>query len=1150
MKRTVGNTIRHIPLLLFAVCLVPCNPVPGAELEDWQNPNVIGFRKLPPRASGWPCPDSETALKADYRGFSESPWVKSLNGEWQFHWSPRPEVRPLEFYSPEFDKAHWGTIEVPGSWQTQGFGKPIYRNFGYTFKVDPPRVMGQPEPRYTSYESRNPVGSYRTEFTVPETWSGQRVYLHFAGVDSAIYVWVNGKRVGYSQGSRCPAEFDISDVIHSGKNVLACEVYRWCDGSYLEDQDMWRLSGIFRDVFVFCKPQIHLWDVYVQSDLDSEYQDGFLRLHCQIENGSRSNAKGVSVHVRLLDQDQQSVGESTELLSEKAHKLEPGAWQTIETEAIRVENPRKWSTEDPYLYSAVVELRKNNQVLEAIQSKLGFRKIEVDKRGFLVNGRVVKIKGVNRHEHHPDFGRFVPTETMEQDLRLMKQANMNFVRTSHYPNDPRWYELCDEYGLMVMDEANVESHGLSYHKNNLPGDRPEWKRPVVDRMRRMVVRDRRHASVVFWSLGNEAGYGSAFEAMAEECRRLDPEARPIHYADMNSICDVDSQTYPTVSWLKKHVNGTAIRKGERNQLSKSGQHGDYPSGKPFLMNEYAHAMGNSLGNFSDYWAVIDMHPQLIGGCIWDWVDQGLRKTTANGETFVAYGGDFGDHPNDGNFCMNGLVDADRVPRPHYFEVKKVHQPVAIRAIDLSTGLFEIHNKHSFRSLSDYRICWELTRDGETVRNGSLAAISVAAGEKQTLAVPGLILEASDSAFYVATIELSLVEPTAWAPPGFCVAWEQFTIRRKDSTQGGTLISNQIDDVKLTESSAAYRFHSQDDDGTPLEITICKETGMLESYRIGSTEYLKHPMELSFWRASTDNDEGWKMREKLEMWEDAASRSRCRSLEITDEEPGCKVLSAFVELPNSIGSVNVVYVLRPDSDFSVLYELKASGEVPMPPRIGVQLAILPELQEISWLGRGPHESYEDRLTSARFGRYRDSVLTWNHQYPRPQESGNRTGVEWISFSNPTGNGLLISALGCPLNVSAWPYTLRDLESTSHPHLLPKRDSITLNVGYRQIGVGGDNSWGLPVMEKYLIPPEAPCSFGFQMNPCKVVSAIKTVDNNQATTSCNNDRQKRDNASGDIATRPVDDHAQTGSTHPSQASAQPENSSVQSRERMQK
>lgn len=1048
--------------------------------HDWENPAVIGIHKLPPRASGWSTPSVEQAIATNYRSPNQSPWVSKLSGKWKFKWSANPSERPEDFHQVGFEDDGWDNISVPGTWQTQGYGVPIYVNKGYPFQTAPPRVMEEPDPRWTSFKLRNPVGSYRTTFELPESWSGRRTYLHFAGVQSAMYLWVNGRRVGYSQGSRCPAEFDVTDFVQPGENLLACEVYRWCDGSYLEDQDMWRLSGIYRDVLLFCKPQRHLWDVYVETDLDETYSDGSLRVLGSIRSGEGRVPDDLSIRVRLYNPQQEQLAEFDYRLSAAHPRGEEGEWQFFTTPTFDVPRPLLWSHETPNLYTAVVELREGDHALEAQQSKIGFRSVELTAKGFCLNGQPVKLKGVNRHEHHPDFGGYVPLSTMVRDLELMKQANINLVRTSHYPNDPAWYELCDEYGMLVMDEANVESHGLSYHKRVLPGDLDAWRAPAVDRMRRMVVRDRRHPSVVSWSLGNEAGYGNVFETMAEECRRLDGQHRPLQYADMNAPCDMDSRTYPTIDWLRSHLHETGESNGK-----KSPDRGQSRS-KPFFMNEYSHAMGNSVGNLADYWDLIDRHPRLIGGCIWDWVDQGLRKTNERGEPYLAYGGAFGDFPNDENFCMNGLLDADRNPHPHYREVQKVYQPVRVRAKDLARGQYEVINKHAFLPLNAFVVNWILHRDGKVVESGALPGLDAAPGASVVVTVTPQYFDPMSGAEYYLTFRCELTSNMPWARRGFCVAWDQIALVEKpphlpSSFPISSFPNSSAGPPKHTETADQHRFLAGATDNTRCKIAISKHTGMLESLSYRSRELLRQPMVLNFWRAPTDNDRGWKMPELLGAWRDAGAHAELQSISISNSSSAA-VVDVACKLPTVGATASIQYRFEDNAALIIDFRFDSlpAGE-PMPPRVGLQCSLPNEFHRITWYGRGPHESYVDRLQSAAVGIYSADVQHWTHLYPRPQEAGNRTAVRWAELTNHEGEGLRVTAAHGLLNLSAWCCPQSELEQRSCAHELNRGEAITLNVDGRQIGVGGDNSWNLPVHDEYLIPPGDDCRYAFKLQP---------------------------------------------------------------------
>lgn len=1042
----------------------------------WEDPEVFGIDKLPPRCSAWPCPDAASARAGDY---DRSPWIVSLNGNWSFRWSPEPSRRPADFFRADFDDAGWAAIPVPSCWQLQGFDVPLYVNIKYPFKTDPPRVMGEPPVEFTSWTNRNPVGSYRRWFETPADWTGRRVYLHFAGAGSAFHVWVNGAKAGYSEDSRLPAEFDVTPLLRPGRNLLAVEVYRYSDASYLEDQDFWRLSGIFRDVVLWCAPPVHLWDVAVDASLDAACRDAQIRIRHVVRNASAAPAKGLSLRATLVDPEGRPVG-TDPLIEESLDEAAPGFGPERTTRPAAVAAPRLWSSETPNLYSMVIELRSDGRTLEARRLPFGFRRFEIRGQEFLVNGRAIKIKGVNRHEFDPDRG-YVPTVAlMEQDVRLMKQANINFMRTAHYPCDPRWYDLCDRLGLMVLDEANVETHELSYHKKVLPGDRPEWRAAVVDRMRRMVVRDRGHACVAMWSLGNEAGYGSAFMAMREAARAADPELRPIQYADMNLAADVDSQTYPTPAWLQQHVEGRAQRKGEHNETANAEQHGRYPSGKPFLMNEYCHAMGNSVGNFQDYWDLIERHPMLIGGFIWDWVDQGLRKTAPDGRRFFAYGGDFGDQPNNNNFCCNGLVAPDREPHPHYAEVRKVHQFVRVRAEGAAAGRVMVTNTYAFLNLDRFDATWQLDRNGVAVQQGSLGRLDVAPGASRSLTVPFKTpppAEAGGDEYFL-TVRFALPEKTAWADAGFVVAWDQIPVRTTPPRAGAAANpATAVVQVRRDGADAVL-------ESAGFVARIDGKDGGLASFRAGGRELLRSPMRLNFWRVPTDNDIGWKMPKTLQVWQAAGPGARLERLDVTNGAAGSARVTAHFAVPAGSTRARIEYEADAAGRLgvAVTVEPRAAGGKALPdlPRVGVQFAVAPDLAAVEWYGRGPQENHLDRKTGSPVGRYRSTVAEWITPYVRPQENGNRTDIRWLTLRGAAG-GLMIRADGAPLMASAWPYGMDDLAAAKHNNELPRRDFITVNVDHLQMGVGGDNSWGLPVHEEYRLPATRTYAYRFTIEP---------------------------------------------------------------------
>lgn len=1062
----------------------------NAELPpDWENPLVFGINKLPPRHPAWPHPDAASALQGT---FTESPWLKCLNGEWTFHWCKHPDERPKDFYRVDFDDSGWKEIPVPGCWELFGYGTPLYVNYTYPFQVVPPKVTETPPPEWTSYSERNPVGSYRLRFTVPENWAGQRIYLHLGAVSSAVYVWVNGLRIGYSQDSRLAAEFDITGFLRPGENLLACEVYKLSDGSYLEDQDIWRLAGIIRDVFLFTRPALHLWDLFIEQDLDLEHDMATLRLHYTVSNNDGVAADHVGVRLHLFAPDGSPV-QADGFLEDKLAKS-PVSGETLDrtTTAAVLSQPCRWTHETPHLYTAVVELRHGDVVVEALKLRFGIRKAEIRDGRFQLNGVSIKVIGMNRHDWHPRTGYVVDDATMREDLRLMKQGNLNAVRTSHYPNDPRWYELCDEWGMLVVDEGNLESHGLSYHRCVLPGDLPEWEPAVVDRMRRMVVRDRQHPCVVMWSLGNEAGYGNALVAMAAECRRLDAEKRPIQYADMNAPCDVDSQTYPTPQWLLEHMAGKAIRKGERGEATSLRQHGPYPSGRAFFMNEYSWCGGNSLGNYRDYWEVIETHDRLIGGVLWDWADKGLEaRLGADGKasvlgrdslvplvqalpypTFHAYGGDFGDVPNDGNFVLCGILDTGRRLKPQYQEMKRVNQPLRVTPVDLGNGVIAITNKHFFTDLKEFDFEWEWLLEGRVKIQGRLAPFAAAPGATVTVRLPGPP-DVSRGTEILLNLRCCARKTTPWCDAGFVVAVGQLA-----------LAPDHVLSVPARRPSATipeWRHTAEQIQvtGDGFAVNLSTVTGMITSLGYEGHDYLIWPLRLNFWRAPTTCDSGWKTEALLACWRYAGRDARARDLKVTAS--GDEVTVHAVLAVGDKAVVTLEYRIDGRGRVAVDYRLATDPALPELPRIGMQMTLDTKLRQIRWYGRGPHEAYCDRQTGADIGHYALDLDEFTFPYAVPQENANRTGVRWIAFTSSAGKGLRFTAEGRPFEASAWPYEMADLEVARHPHELVRCEGVTVNIDYGQMGLGGDCGWGLKPHEIYRLFSGRDYRYRFQISP---------------------------------------------------------------------
>ncbi|MEX1114137.1 MAG: glycoside hydrolase family 2 TIM barrel-domain containing protein [Akkermansiaceae bacterium] len=944
--------------------------------------------------------------------------------------------------------------------------------------------MGEPPADWTFFADRNPVSSYRRWVEVPDSWTKQRVYLHVGAAGSCLKVWVNGQCIGYSEDSRLAAEFDITTAVKPGRNLVAFQILRHSDASYLEDQDIWRLSGIFRDVFLFTKPDAHLWDVTVESELGAKSAN--TKLRCQVRNDSRAPVNNLSVRLKLRAPDGTMVP-GFEIDFPVPAPLDNGEEIEILTPPAILEAPAKWSFENPQLYTAVVELRKDGKTIESVAMKIGFRKVELKNHEFTLNDAPIKIRGVNRHDWNPMTGYVVDEAMMRDDIRLIKQANFNAVRTAHYPNDPRFVELCDEMGLMVLSEANVESHGLSYHQCVLPGDLPEWESACIARMRRMVIRERGHPSVVMWSLGNEAGYGKAFESMAAETRRLDHERRPIQYADMNAPCDVDSQTYPTPEWLEQHLLGKAVRKGERNEVSALRQHGPYPSGKPFLLNEYAWGGGNSLGNFKDYWNTIERHPRLIGGFIWDWADKGLATSIVKGKpaptlslgsiksipNFYAIGGDYGDIPNDGLFVLNGLLESDRKPKPHYFEAARVNQPVRIHAKDLTNGRIRIENRNSFINLDHYLISWEWSDNGMVVTKGLLPLLNCLPGKSREVTIPPP--QAIKNHERHLTMRFTLAEPTPWADAGFVVALEQLALDDSPKFSAPRFTTGKLT-VEQDDQMITIR-------GPESFARIGKQSGMIESLRHGSNELLVSPLRFCFWRPPVTNDRGWKMPETLGIWRDAGENAKAGAVRIEQQPDGTVRVCSDVTIPVGSSHAEIVYVF--DASGRVVINSTVALETSAPPkevpRIGMQCGVIPALSRIEWFGLGPDETYSDRQSAAHVGTFQADAYSWNHLYLPPQETGHRSHVRHTTITDPNGDGWVVSAIAAPFGFSLWPWTAADLENTSHPYLLKNRDFLTLTIDSAQMGVGGVQGWGARQLDQYLLQTNKTYRMSFMLSP---------------------------------------------------------------------
>jgi beta-galactosidase len=1010
-----------------------------SEPPDWENPQVSARNREASRATSFSFPDDKSALAGD------GATVISLDGRWRFSFGKRPADAPDGFFQPSYDASSWVSIDVPSCQELQGYGTPIYTNVRYPHPRNPPHL--DPED--------NPVGCYRTTITVPESWSDRRIFLRFGGVYSAFRVWINGKEVGYSEDSKLPAEFDITPYVGPGENLLAVKVLRWCDGSYLEDQDMWRFSGIFRSVLLHSMPPVHVRDFFLRTDLDEEYRDATLHADVTVRNLSEKAAKG-SVEV-TLHRDGSTVTLAPLLRADL--QVARGEEARVALSA-HVDFPRLWTAETPDLYRAVVTLRNEaGDIVEARSCDFGFREVEIREGVLLVNGRPVKLHGVNRHEHDPDTGRTLSLESMIRDIELMKRSNIDTVRTSHYPDDERWYELCDRYGLWVIDEANLESHGMGYGEESL-ARRPEWEASHVLRVERMVQRDRNHPSVLFWSLGNEAGSGPNFESCARAVRALD-STRPIHYERMNEVADVDSVMYPSVSWLRREARTRTDR--------------------ALFLCEYAHAMGNAVGNLREYQDAIDSNPRLIGACVWDWVDQGLRLFSGevvDGEpvSYWAYGGDFDDEPNDGNFCMNGLVLPDRGETPKLLEVRKVYQPVTIEAVDLAKGKIRVRNRHAFVSLARYRATWNLWVEGAAVKGGVFPPLDVPPGDDIELTVPLGEIEVPPGGEAFLRVAFFLRERTPWAPAGHEVAWEQLPLPSlaPDPPRPG---SDDQPEVAFTLGPEGASFSAP-----RLKARISKKTGTLSFLEIDGTVVLEdregevHGPRLAVTRALTDND----------IWlRDRVARAGLDRMEpvVTDMrrydlQPEAVAVTTTTEWRvdgEALFRHTLAFIQVGDAELAITSHVEPVGELPPLPRIGLRLILDEDLRNVTWLGRGPHESYPDRKESTEVGLYTRTVDEMYFPYGRPQENGNREDTRWAAFLDGLARGLLITG-DEPFSFTALRFTERDLETARHRNgekkhyrrLVP-RDTIHLSLDHRQMGLGGA-SCGPGPLPKYTLEPE--------------------------------------------------------------------------------
>jgi beta-galactosidase len=1023
---------------------------PANGFPEWNNnPDIFQLNRLDAHATLITHDTLEEALIGDRKASSH---YSSLNGLWKFAFAENPEKRIKTFYEQGFDCSSWDDIQVPAHWQLQGYDYPQYTNIRYPW-IDSEVLKAPFAP--TKY---NPVGSYVRTFEVPRNWAGKPVFISFQGVESAFYVWLNGDLVGYSEDTFTPAEFDLTPYLIEGENKLAVEVYRWCDASWLEDQDFWRMSGIFRDVFLFTAPDAHMYDFFVNTDLDDQFRDANLRVEASIANYFGNDEGTMTVEAELYDSQKKTVLKQPLKLD-----VPVGSSEWVEVRgSVLVENPLKWSAEQPNLYTLVLRLiDSKGQTLQWVSCKVGFRKFEIHDGLMKINGERIAFKGVNRHEFSCDTGRALGEEEMIKDVVLMKAHNINAVRTSHYPNNPRWYELCDEYGLYVIDETNLETHGSYIHDSPVlgdavPGSKPEWRENVIDRCNSMMQRDKNHPSIIIWSLGNEAFGGDNFVHMHDYLREKDP-SRVVHYEGVfnwrasEAASDIESQMYP---WPSK-VEEYALKNPK----------------KPFILCEYSHAMGNSCGGLSKYWELFEKYPVLQGGFIWDWLDQAIRVRNEDGTSHMAYGGDFGESPHDGNFCGNGLIYADRSVSPKLFEVKKCYQNVKFTAKDLNAGRFVLTNRNLFTDLSVYRFIWQVTNNGVSVKEGS-QDIQVAPGDSATVELSHAYPAPADVRHgdeYVLTLSVVLNQGTAWADAGHEIAFEQFVLPVHSKPS-----------VVLTSANQELQVQSNGNDwiikGDDFSVSFDTSTGDLNSYQIKGAELIKGALTPNFWRAYTDNDRGNLHHERCAVWREAGQKRRL--LRFVGEQSSSSVrVTVDYSLPTSPeSSCTLEYAIRGDGEVAISLRLNPGSGLPEIPEIGILFEMDMAFDTIAWYGNGPHENYWDRNTGARIGLFSGKVAAQVEPYLRPQETGNKTQVRFASVTNSDGLGVRIE--GVPVfELNALPYTPHELEAYDHQHLLPASDKTVVRVNLGQMGVGGDDSWGARAHPEYILHANRSYAYSF-------------------------------------------------------------------------
>ena len=1024
------NRILHS--LLLSVLSLPLS----AAIEPWQNPEVCGIQREPMAAHFIPYRNEKTALDRfgldDAARLSCDPKAERricLDGTWKFLYSKNNASVPRDFFQEHYDLAEWKDIRVPGSWELQGFDVPIYTDVAYPFAPNPPFVP----------QDYNPVGIYAREFSVPDDWVRQDIFINFEGVESAYACWINGHFAGYGEDSRLPSRYNITPYLHKGGNRVVVKVFRFSDGSYLEDQDYWKYSGIERSVFLEARPKTRVADFRLTAGLKNGCQDGDLTLNLAFH----LPRKGFSAVVKILSPD-------GKILSADHYRMKSSTDSLFSLSRL-FPNVRPWSSESPSVYKLVVTtLDDKNKELESFVHSFGFRNVEIRNGLLLINGVALKIKGVNRHEHDPYTGRSITIASMLTDIRLMKQANINAVRCSHYPNRPEWYDLCTKYGLYVIDEANIECHGILDTKFGSLATQDEWRNPFRERMRRMMLRDRNSTCIIVWSLGNESGYGKLFEANYNMAKQMDP-TRPVQYegGGYEAKSDIYCPMYARIWALERHANQRDAR--------------------PLILCEYAHAMGNSEGNLDDYWKVIRRHDQLQGGFIWDWVDQAFAKTDSMGRHIWAYGGDMGfvGVKNDSNFCCNGLVDAARQPHPHYYEVKHVYQSIHFEPVPFAADQILVKNEYDFRDLSDFDLQWSILADGEEVACDTIRLPSVAPHAQCTVRIDKLGEKIPRCHKAWLTLRAVCRNGSAMMPKGFEVAADQYELPVTAAT--ATFDAKNVKKARLARTKDSYTVS-----GDGFRISFSIKDGEMKSLEYDGREMLREGLRANFWRPLTDNDVANGTLSRCGIWKKAAEHAVLTDFKA--EQQGSKVvLAATLDMKEQLSKLTATYTVNGTGDIHVSFRFQpGSKKLPEIPRLGMRMILHGQYDRMAWLGRGPHENYADRKSGALIGKYEATVWEQYHPYPRAQETANKCDVSWVSLTNTDGYGIVIKG-DEPLSISAWKFPMEAIDyvpatiQNIHGGSIMEQDLVWLNVDHLQMGVGGDNTWGAQVHPEYTITP---------------------------------------------------------------------------------